>query len=410
MRVASKDGLRMALTLSLSLGLFVQICGKVWLESNSAQNSQVYIWLLTPALVWVISKAIGRSLVWPDAIYVPWIAYLVWVALSTLWATNSEADAWSVAKRGVFIGLYLIAIHLLMVKNSTYFRRGLLASFVVVTIGALATLVYQYGVLDRPLSFRGFRVDRLGIGDYANYGWPVAAGIFHGAIATWVFGIVLDRRTSPSMSMFWLFCFFVLAAYVLLTYTRGAWIALAACCLLVTVIHNSKRSWIILGLLGAIALVGVVLTWDHLLIEIQRRQFSGRGKIWEYFFSVMPDHWLLGYGLGTPFEYVWPNNFAVSPHAHSLYLQQVYDSGLVSLMLMILGLAVLVCRAYISKHNEWVKLAFPSLIFSLITMLTDVERIFTRPGDYWLVFWLPVAVLLSVCCRKPGLSLPKVGA
>ncbi|MNG09377.1 hypothetical protein D3C84_927960 [compost metagenome] len=110
----------------------------------------------------------------------------------------------------------------------------------------------------------------------------------------------------------------------------------------------------------------------------------------------MREYWIFGYGLGTPFNYDWPDGKTSSPHAHSLYLQQIYDSGLVSIAMLGTGLFGVCYKAWYCRSNPWVRLAFPALVYALIVMLTDVERILTRPGTYWTVFWLPVAILLAV--------------
>ncbi|MFO3722739.1 O-antigen ligase family protein [Pseudomonas sp. HLMP] len=384
----------------LAIGFFVQVSGKVWIVSGSARNTQVYLWLLLPALVFLIYKLIVRSDCRADFQYVPWLLFLGWVALSTLWASSAESDALSLAKRGFFIFLYLVAIYLLMSRNETMFRRALLASVFMVALGALVSLIYQYGFLGKPMGYRAFRIDRMGIGDIANYGWPVAAGIFNGAVAIWAMGIALDRKTDNKQALIWLMAFSVLVVYVLMTGSRGAWFAILAGCVASVIMHKSKRGMWGMGLcvLGALG-VSVVL-WDQIIVEIETRQLSGRGPIWAYYFDIMSGHWLFGYGLGTPFEYLWPDGKMISPHAHSLFLQQIYDSGLISLGLMLSGLLALCYKSWCLRESQWVRLAFPALIFALVSMLTDVERVFTRPGDYWTVFWLPVAVLLAVPNKK----------
>jgi O-antigen ligase len=159
---------------------------------------------------------------------------------------------------------------------------------------------------------------------------------------------------------------------------------------------NSKRGWWVFGV-AAFSVVVLSIIWrDHLWSEIVTRKLSGRGPIWDYYFQVMPGHWLMGFGLGTPFEFHWADGKTVSPHAHSLFLQQIYDSGLVSVGLLLMGLVGVAYKAWQLRHNDWVKLALPALAFAMTVMLTDVERIFTRPNDYWTIFWLPVAIVLAV--------------
>lgn len=188
--------------------------------------------------------------------------------------------------------------------------------------------------------------------------------------------------------------------YVLLTYTRGAWFGVAASCLAVVILQNSRRGWLFFVGSAILAAIATFMWWDNLIFEVTKRQLSGRGPIWDYFFSTMPGHWLVGHGLGTPFNYVWPDRDLISPHAHSLYFQQVYDSGLISLALMAAGLLGVAYKALKLRKDKWVRLATPALIFALISMMTDVERVFTRPGDYWTVFWLPIAILLAVSWRS----------
>ncbi|MGE8439400.1 MAG: O-antigen ligase family protein [Pseudomonas palmensis] len=383
----------------LAIGLFIQISGKVWIESGSARNTQVYLWLLLPALILIVTKLMSRRKPEFSWHYIPWLLFLAWVSISTLWATGSETGAFSLAKRGALIALYILAIYSLISCNERFFQKSLMTGVAVVSAGALATIIYQLFFLDQPLAYRAFRLDRLGIGDFADYGWPVAAGIFHGAIATWALGFALDRRTRFNQALVWLSVFVILSAYVLLTYTRGAWIALLFGVAAVVVLQNSRRGWISLAVGAVVLLLLVVYFWTKIVFEFQQRQLSGREPIWIYYFQEMVGHWLIGHGLGTPFQYHWPDGKSVSPHAHSLYLQQVYDSGIVSIMLFGTGLLGLCHKAWRFRSNYWVRLAFPALVFALIAMLTDVERIFTRPGDYWTVFWLPVAVLLSVPSR-----------
>ncbi|WP_144091128.1 O-antigen ligase family protein [Pseudomonas kilonensis] len=381
---------------ALAIGLFIQISGRVWIVSGSARNTQIYLWLLLPALIFLLCAALNRSRVRLEIQYLPWVAFLAWGALSSIWASNSETSPLSFAKRGLFIALFLLAVFLLMDRGEALLRRALLAGILLVSLGALATLVYQFGWLDRPLSYRAFRVYRLGIGEFANYRYPVVAGIFHGAIAIWVFGVAIGQRTSLRKALFWFLAFVVLVLYVLLTYARGAWIGLGVGCFVAVLLQNSRRGWWVLGLCSIVVIVATVVWWEHLLNELFKRQLSGRGPIWDYYFAVMREYWIFGYGLGTPFNYDWPDGKTSSPHAHSLYLQQIYDSGLVSIAMLGTGLFGVCYKAWYCRSNPWVRLAFPALVYALIVMLTDVERILTRPGTYWTVFWLPVAILLAV--------------
>lgn len=382
----------------MAFGLFVQISGKVWITSSSARNTQTYIWLLLPGLIFLLFRLFKhKKFLLSKASYLPWILFLIWGGASAAWATGNDVEVLSLAKRGLFIGLYLVAIRILLEYQEVYLRKALQLAIAIIAFSALISIVYQYGILGQPLAYRAYRIHALGVGGFADFGWPVAAGIFHGAVACWVFGMALDRSATFTRFLFWMICFCVLTLYVVLTYTRGAWFGLGAAALLIILWNQSRRAWLVLGAGVLIALLTTYVWWDKIVFEFTYRKLSGRGPIWDYFFSSMPGHWVIGHGLGTPFIYKWPGQETISPHAHSLYLQQIYDSGLISLGLLIIGLSCLAFEAWKLKNSYWIRLAIPALMFALVAMLTDVERIYTRPGDYWTVFWLPVAIILAVC-------------
>lgn len=390
------------IAMAMSLGLFILISGKVWIESSSARTSQVYIWILLPALLLMLYGAIKNRGLGLQKHHAPWLAYIAWVALSTLWAGFDGGEAWKLAKRGIFIVIFLYAIDWLLNHCEAYMRRAIYLGVIVVALGALAILIYRIVWLSPNIGYRTFRLDRLGIGDFVNYRYPLAAGLFNGAIATWAFSAALNERNSPLKAGFWFAVFAVLVVLVFFTYARGAWLGIALAAFLSILMANSRRGWWVFGLGALSAVVLSIIWWDHLLAEIFHRKLSGRGPIWDYYFDVMKGHWLLGYGLGTPFEFHWADGKTVSPHAHSLFLQQVYDSGIVALALMLTGLCVVACKAWQLRDNEWVKLAVPALAFAITVMLTDVERIFTRPNDYWTIFWLPVAIILAIAGKRSG--------
>lgn len=379
----------------LAIGLFVQISGKVWIESGSARNSQIYIWLLLPSLIIILWNAWKVKNFLPPVNYFIWGGFLLWVGISSLWSTGADGDFFSFFKRSFFVALYLAAIYFLMAWHPARLKKVLVVAFIIVALGSAISIIFQYGILHRPIAYRAYRLYSSGIREFADYGWPVAAGIFHGAVASWVLGLALDKRNSIKSTMFWLAVFLVLSLYVLFTFSRGAWFALCAAAFVAVLLQRSKVGWVLFSI-GIVAFaVLLVMFWPQLVVEVEDKELSGRGLIWRYYFEVMPDHWLFGYGLGTPFTFHWPNGTSVSPHAHSLYLQQVYDSGLVSLVLLVSGIVSLFWGALKNSKDYWVRLAFPPLVFALVAMLTDVERIVTRPGDYWTVFWLPAAVLLA---------------
>lgn len=63
-----------------------------------------------------------------------------------------------------------------------------------------------------------------------------------------------------------------------MTGTRGAWFALIGGCVLSVVMHKSKPGIWAVGIFLLIVLGVSIVLWDQIVIEIERRQLSGRGQ------------------------------------------------------------------------------------------------------------------------------------
>uniref|UniRef100_UPI003905ED8A hypothetical protein n=1 Tax=Pseudomonas defluvii TaxID=1876757 RepID=UPI003905ED8A len=96
-----------AVALMMSFGLFVLVSGKVWFTSGSARNAQIYIWLLLPALLLFVYYSFRKASGLIEKQYIPWIAFLIFVATSSYWGTQS-GEALTFVKKGFLIFLFLL--------------------------------------------------------------------------------------------------------------------------------------------------------------------------------------------------------------------------------------------------------------------------------------------------------------
>lgn len=85
-----------------------------------------------------------------------------------------------------------------------------------------------------------FRLDRLGIGEFANYRFPVAAGIFHGALTAWAFGLASDRDTRWRTATLLFLVFVTFALFKFFTYARSAWIGVVCGATAAVILQNTR--------------------------------------------------------------------------------------------------------------------------------------------------------------------------
>ena len=377
----------------ISFGLFLQLTGFIWINDKGIYQTQVYLWLSFPALILAIKHLISQEninrLTAPILIIIIFFCYSI---TTSLWATDPDVDLAKNSKKTLHTGLYILSIWLIAHHKPQYLNKILILSLIVITAGALATMIYQFGILDRPMQYRAYRLQELGWKGFADFEWPTIAGFYYGAFAIcalWFYNSTNDWRKSA----FYFICFSILSIYVFFTYARGAWIPLAAASFLLLLLRPNRKI-IALAVIAFIALIIVgYLGREILFYEVVERNLTGRPYIWLETWQLIQDKWLLGYGLRADFSVLLPNGFTVI-HAHSLYLQTWYETGLIGLLLLIAILVTSTKQGWLHRTNNIDVFALSLIAYTSLIMLVDLHQAISRPDEYWTLIWLPIAIVL----------------
>lgn len=126
---------------------------------------------------------------------------------------------------------------------------------------------------------------------------------------------------------------------------------------------------------------------------------TGRTNIWTYTLGLIPSHFLLGHGLGSPLQLyadvppdVSANNIV---EAHNILLHAALMIGVPG-ALILGGLMLYGAKQAYVKRNAFALLA---LIFFIVTGISENFAFSNRPGWHTLVFF---AILFSVSRQKQG--------
>lgn len=386
----------------LSLGLFIQIAGILLIADGSRYSTQVHLLLMLPSLILLLIRPDFR--LWKQPVVLALTSLLICLMLNALWRTEtSDKSTGDWLKVTLFILLYVHAVGRLALHP-----RTLLA--VLTICGALAamfawlTVLHQFGIKATPLDYatireeaRLYTLDWQGLGNLKH---PVVAGLYYG-----IFIIILTQRLVAAPPKAWrsaliLFGIAGLCIYVLLTFSRGAWIStlVAGLCLLLLFPGRTSRTLLISG---AFLLLGMlVMFWPEVRNEWLVRGASRRDMIWLSWLAHLPDFWLWGVGPGAQFDFTYPWGGSVK-HAHSLYLQLWYQLGLPGIILFILFLGCLLEKGWRLRQQPPARLGLALLILAMMAMLTDVHALLLRPNHYWVLFWLPAGILIGLQPTHP---------
>jgi hypothetical protein len=316
------------------------------------------------------------------------LAYMFYLLCTAFWAQQMD---WYRLGQKFTISLYLVtlitATHFLVNWNPRLFGRMLHGLILVAAIAAASNMVYFYSASENL-----FPGTRLWI--YGSLTNPNEFSNIYGVFAILALGWAL-RAESLVEALPGAIAAILSLLLIWLGQSRTAFIALLLALLAMTCLSSRGRRathWII-GVLS-VAGLSLALLMPEVIEEAMLRGTSLRPDIWREIWLHALDAPILGHGL-TPNVAVQLENIRLFETAHNAYLQVFWQGGLVGLGLFLALLARAAYEAWTLGSCEGDMTILCILLFTMMVMLTGVDTLIERPRDQWILFWLPVSLLLA---------------
>jgi len=384
----------------LGVGLFIQLAGLTFNNDGSRYATQVYLALLLPSLV-ILVWLRGAVDFWKQLPAVLLLLLMGWALLVAGLYEGSGKDFGYWLTVTLLLLLYVFAVATL-VYSEQRFTWVVIAAVGVTALFAWLTLYYQFGVLDRSLEYskiRWARLRELGWNGYADLDHPIIAGLYYGVFATLLIWLFVRFKVNPWQTALLALGMTGLLAYVLFTFSRGAWFSVLAGGFVLLLLFPNRKSYSLLGVGVLLIALALYLFWP----EIQNERSIGvneRDYIWAGWLERLPGFWWSGEGARANFGFIFPEGARqagkMTRHAHSLYLQFWFEYGIVGILLFVALLISLLWKGWVCRAEPLARLGLALLVLAVVAMVSDVSSIFTRPNVYWVLFWLPVGILLGV--------------
>lgn len=272
------------------------------------------------------------------------IAFNVIIILSVLFGPM-ETINWKATLNIFKISIWYWALRYLILRYYSIesFKKGLpLWSALVLTI-AFYTIVQfftgvdlvktpsravAYGQFFRPVGFFSMALTQ-------------AYNLSMGAILLLPFAFLEKKK---SLSLFYSFCFFVASVAIVLTLSRGAWASFfLSLALLIWLVGTKKqKAFSYLALFAGLTLMATNSSIQGKIMDLfnpEEASQSYRLTLWQAYFEMYKDHWLLGTGWrhSEPFLPQYLNkigepDFEFLSHAHSNYVQILASLGSLGLL------------------------------------------------------------------------------
>lgn len=319
-----------------------------------------------------------------DPLFLLVVAFLGFMMLSSAWSYPLSTRLFVEQGRYVLLILAFFLIGALQAdRYPQLFSRLLQLLVVVAAVSAVVSLLWWYSRHPFPES----RVLSFGILKNPN---PV--GFAYGLIGVLALGLGLRARQRWQLLLF-VACALLLFLMVWFTQSRTAIAAsVLASSLLLLSLGNKRRALLALALLvAALALLMVLVPELGKSIGARSASIQTRMVVWEEVIAQVRTSPWYGHGLlSDNLRLVMGQRL----HAHNSFLAALRDGGIIGLGLLLVMLVYGGWRAVRADDGQTGLLLLSLLLFAVVCMLTDQDRVITRPRELWIILWLPLLLIL----------------
>lgn len=320
--------------------------------------------------------------------------------ISYLLSLSFYYEDWKSVRRVLFLFLFIFFVYSYINDFSIKTDKLIYSISLLSGIVGAAYLYTHYGNNGFDVQYREDAISKSDFKVLADYGNTIVAGLYLSFLipfCLWSYFKVKSRLLSV---LYYFIIYFTLTA-VFLTFARTAWLA-AATFILVFVVFKLTENKIkkIVLLVSPLLLVFFYYLLNFINLDI-KRGVTYRDQIWIEFISNISgsQQWLFGKGLSEPLDFVKLPDGGFALHSHSIYIESLYLTGLIGLLLMCALLFLSIYTLFKMKSNEQSVLWAAILIGLAVSMFFDYSGLIYSPNIMWLWFWFPVSIAVAYSNR-----------
>ena len=361
----------------LGFGLVWFIAAIALAPSNKLyqQGLVLFLWLPTLVLAWSARGAFMEAWRRQPALWGALLALMLWAGLSLSWSSGEEPGR--EVKRLVYILVFLMAFPLLAQAGLVRIRHLLQLGGGLLAVAALISIIHFYVVLGTPL------MGRLeGIGEISH---PILGAYVAGAAVLMLLYQVPHKRGAQ---LAWFLALACLGAFVLLSQSRGAALALVLTTVLAPLWFRDRHS----RLIAIAAMLASGLAFYMLYNVITARGSSFRPEIFQSVLQMIGEHPWTGLGLGA--EYKVSAAGLLFDHSHNMFTHVAMELGLPGMLLWIAVWLFTLGEIVRARDTVLGKILLALWVYSTMAMQFDAASLTATPRAEWFVSWLTVGLAM----------------
>lgn len=339
------------------------------------QGMILFLWLPTLLLAWSARGVYWQGFRRQPLLWSSILSLLAWSLLSLIWSHSPEGAR--DAKRLLYILLFLMAFPLLAQRSME--RISQLMGLAGLLLGLAALLsVFMFYIQEAHL----WATRLSGIGEISH---PILGAYVIAAALLWM---LYSRPQHPGMIAVWALAVACLGAFVVLSQSRGAALALVLTLLAAPLWHRDRRSC----MFAAAALLATGLAFAAMYGLIVERGASYRPEIFSAALDMISLHPLTGLGLGSSYDV--QTQGLIFDHSHNMFTHVAIELGLPGMVLWAAVWLATLGQIVRARHSAFGKILLGLWLFATLAMQFDAASLTDTPRAEWFISWLPVALAL----------------
>ncbi|MFR0714968.1 O-antigen ligase family protein [Enterobacterales bacterium BD_CKDN230030183-1A_HGKHYDSX7] len=339
------------------------------------QGIILFLWLPTLIMAWSGRRVLLQAWRMQPALWASVLLLLVWSALSLLWSATDEGGR--DGKRLVYILLFLMAFPLLAQAGLSRVRCLLQVGAGLLAIAALVSIVLFYGIHGRAWLAR-----LQGIGEISH---PILGAY---VIAAAVLCLLHKLPRQRGAQLAWGLALAALGAFVVLSQSRGAAVALVLTTMARPLWYRNRQSQVFAGL----AIVATCIAFFLMSDVILRRGASHRPEIFEAALQMIGQHPWGGLGLGSVYQVVVGRS--QFDHTHNMFTHAAVELGVPGMVLWVAVWLFAFAEIVRARHTGMGKALLGLWLYSTLAMQFDAASLTDTPRAEWFISWLPVGLVM----------------
>lgn len=354
------------------------------------QGLVALLWLPTIALAWSGRECLGTFWREQRALCVALVLLALWASLSLVWSATDDGSR--ELKRMLYIGVFILFFPILAAGRTDNVVRLLQLGGVGLGVASAYSLYRYYGFLHAPWFLR-----LEGIGELSH---PILGAYVIGVALVWSLLLPPQRRLSQ---VIWLCSLLLCLAFVVMSQSRGALLALALTVALLPLWWRDRRAWIFSGTVLVLGVIGLIV-FQSLMTD---RGSSYRPEIFGAVLQMIELHPLKGLGIGTNYSVTIADG-QVFDHSHNLFTHTTILLGLPGLVLWSVVWLLVLREAWLARSTALGRCMMGVWIFSTCAMQFDAASLTGSPRAEWFISWLPIGLAcVLVWARAPRHAVVK---